>query len=173
MKNQSNFIQGVNGQYSFYVIAFDSQNHFADVNEHIDLTLKQAQEIYSKVILKNPKHVNTILGVVYVTDKMELDRYGKGSVDLLQCIDGKIKLCEDYKHSALLSTEEFIINTINILSRKLNEWQEKLNMQNKSDLQKQTQSKNSHGKVSICSSLKDIQNDLNKSNSVSRNQQIL
>lgn len=126
MKNENNFVQGVNGQYSFYVIAFDSQNHFADVNEHIDLTLKQAQEIYSRVILEKPEYVNTILGLVYVTDKMELDRYGKGSVDLLQCINGKIRLCEDYQHSALLSTEGFIVKTVNILENSIGDWQKQL-----------------------------------------------
>lgn len=136
MKNENNFVQGVNGQYSFYVIAFDSQNHFADVNEHIDLTLKQAQEIYSKVISENPEYVNIILGLVYVTDKMELDRYGKGSVDLLQCINGKIRLCEDYQHSALLSTEEFIVNTVNILENSIG------------DLQKQLDKNSSHKTVS-------------------------
>ena len=50
---ENNFIQGIHGKYNFYVIAFDSQNHFTNYgNEHIDLTLKQAQEIYSKIVLK-------------------------------------------------------------------------------------------------------------------------
>ena len=63
---ENNFIQGIHGKYNFYVIAFDSQNHFTNYgNEHIDLTLKQAQEIYSKTVLENPKHVNTMLGVAY------------------------------------------------------------------------------------------------------------
>ena len=177
MENENNFVQGIHGKYNFYVIAFDSQNHFANYgDEHIDLTLNQAQEIYSKAVLENPKHVNTMLGVAYSTKKLERDRYGTDAVDLLQCIDGKVILCEDYKQSPILNTEGLIaVNTINILSRLLNELQEKLNMQNQSELQKQTQSKNGHGKVSIRSSLKDIQDNLNQSNSNSanRNQQVL
>lgn len=176
MVNRNNFVQGVNGQYNFYVIAFDTKNHCQNYGkEHVDLSLKNAQKIYQDAVLNNPKYVNTILGVAYVSDKPELDRYGKGAVDLLQCIDGKVKLTEDYKQSALLSTEGFIaVNTVSILSRQLIELQEKLNIKNKSDLQ-QTQSKNGNGKVSILSSLKDIQHELNQSNNqpASRNQQIL
>ena len=116
---ENNFIQGIHGKYNFYVIAFDSQNHFTNYgNEHIDLTLKQAQEIYSKTVLENPKHVNTMLGVAYSAEKLERDRYGTDAVDLLQCIDGKIKLCEDYKQSPLLSAEGLIaVNTVNILKK--------------------------------------------------------
>lgn len=125
---ENNFVQGVHGKYNFYVIAFDSQNHFTNYgNEHIDLTLKQAQEIYSKTVLENPKHVNTMLGVAYSAEKLERDRYGTDAVDLLQCIDGKIKLCEDYKQSPLLSAEGFIaVNTVNILKKSIGDWQKQL-----------------------------------------------
>lgn len=128
MENENNFVQGIHGKYNFYVIAFDSQNHFANYgDEHIDLTLKQAQEIYSKAVLENPKHVNTMLGVAYVTNKPELDRYGTNAVDLLQCIDGKIILCEDYKQSTLLSTEGIIaVNTVNILKKSIEDLQKQL-----------------------------------------------
>ena len=128
MENENNFVQGIHGKYNFYVIAFDSQNHFANYgDEHIDLTLKQAQEIYSKAVLENPKHVNTMLGVAYVTNKPELDRYGTNAVDLLQCIDGKIILCEDYKQSPLLSTEEIIaVNAVNILKKSIEDLQKQL-----------------------------------------------
>lgn len=74
MKN--NFVQGVNGKYSFYVIAFDTKNNCANYgSEYIDLTLNQAQDIYSKAILENPKHINTMLGTAYVTDNQKLDRW--------------------------------------------------------------------------------------------------
>lgn len=118
---ENNFVQGIHGKYNFYVIAFDSQNHFTNYgDEHIDLTLKQAQEIYSKTVLENPKHVNTMLGVAYITEKPERDRYGTDAVDLLQCIDGKIRLCENYKQSVLLSTEGLIaVNTVNILKKSI------------------------------------------------------
>ena len=75
----------------------------------------------------NPKHINTMLGVAYVTDKPELDRYGTDAVDLLQCIDGKIRLCENYKQSVLLSTEGLIaVNTVNILKRSIKDLQNQL-----------------------------------------------
>lgn len=125
---ENNFVQGIHGKYNFYVIAFDSQNHFTNYgDEHIDLTLKQAQEIYSKTVLENPKHVNTMLGVAYITEKPERDRYGTNAVDLLQCIDGKIILCEDYKQSPLLSTEGLIaVNAVNILKKSIEGLQKQL-----------------------------------------------
>ena len=59
-----------------------------------------------------------MLGVAYSAEKPERDRYGTDAVDLLQCIDGKIKLCEDYKQSPLLSNEGLIaVNTVNILKK--------------------------------------------------------
>lgn len=172
MVNRNNFVQGVNGQYNFYVIAFDTKNHCQNYGkEHVDLSLKNAQIIYRDAVLNNPKYVNTILGVAYITNK-KLDKYDNGAVDLLQCINGNIKLIEDYKQSPILNTEGIIaVNTINILSRQLNELQTKLNLQNQSKLQQQ----NDNGKVSVRSSLKDIQDNLNQHNSQSAsiNQQIL
>lgn len=172
MEYENNFVQGINGRYNFYVIAFDTENNYQNYGEeHIDLSLKDAQKIYQDAVLNNPKHVKTNLGVAYITNK-ELDRYDNGAVDLLQCINGNIKLIEDYKQSPILHTEGIIaVNTINILSRQLNELQTKLNLQNQSKLRQQ----NDNGKVSVRSSLKDIQDNLNQHNSQSAsiNQQIL
>ena len=161
---ENNFVQGVQGKYNFYVIAFDSQNHFTNYgNEHIDLTLKQAQEIYSKTVLENPKHVNTMLGVAYSAEKPERDRYGTDAVDLLQCIDGKIKLCEDYKQSPLLSNEGLIaVNTVNILKKSIEGLQKQLdkNSGQKSVPKQQNISSQSN---SLLGKLRDNQARLNES----------
>ncbi len=163
---ENNFVQGVHGKYNFYVIAFDSQNHFTNYgNEHIDLTLKQAQEIYSKIVLENPKHVNTMLGVAYSAEKPERDRYGTDAVDLLQCIDGKIKLCEDYKQSPLLSAEGFIaVNTVNILKKSIGDWQKQLD---KNSSQKSVSHQKPHSissqSNSLLGKLRDNQARLNES----------
>ncbi len=165
MNNENNFVQGVNGRYNFYVIAFDTQNHCANYgSDHFDLTLKQAQDIYSKAVLENPKHINTMLGVAYVTDKPELDRYGTDAVDLLQCIDGKIRLCENYKQSVLLSTEGLIaVNTVNILKRSIKDLQNQLD---KNSSQKNVSLKEKHNigaqSGSLLGKLRENQSKLNE-----------
>lgn len=137
MKQKYNYTTGVNGQFNFYVISVDTQNqphqHGSYGKDYFDLDLSQAQEIYRKCVLFNPEYVNTVLGVAYLT-RTELDINGKGAVDLLQCVSGKIQLLEDYKQSAVLSTEGLIaVNTINILKNSISDLQSELDKQKEQD----------------------------------------
>ena len=138
MKQKYNYTTGVNGQFNFYVISVDTRNqphqHGSYGKDYFDLDLSQAQEIYRKCVLFNPEYVNTVLGVAYLTDKTELDINGKGAVDLLQCVSGKIQLLEDYKQSAVLSTEGLIaVNTISILKNSIPDLQSELDKQKEQD----------------------------------------
>ena len=101
----------------------------------------------------------------YSAEKPERDRYGTDAVDLLQCIDGKIKLCEDYKQSPLLSNEGLIaVNTVNILKKSIGDLQKHLD---KNSSQKSVSHQKPHSissqSNSLLGKLRDNQARLNES----------
>lgn len=105
--------------FSFYVAAFDTKNSYRSYGESAtQLSLEQAKEEFAKRCAQNPLSVNTVLGVDYSTNRRDLDPHGMGSADLLQCINGHLRLSDDYKLSEILSCEKLItVNAMSILER--------------------------------------------------------
>lgn len=105
--------------FSFYVRAFDTKNSYRNYGEPAtQLSLEQAKEEFAKRCAQNPLSVNTMLGVEYSTKNAELNKHGVGAVDLLQCINGHLKLSEDYKLDEVLAHETLIsVNAVSLLKR--------------------------------------------------------
>lgn len=105
--------------FSFYVVAFDTKNHNRNYGEFANkLSLEQAKEEFAKRCAQNPMSVNTMLGVEYATKRLDLNRRGVGSMDLLQCINGHLRLSDDYKSDEVLAQETLIsVNARSILER--------------------------------------------------------
>ena len=119
MNSNYNYTNGENCHYNFYVIAFDSQNEYKNYGDmKADLTFSEARAEYKKAVSENPRHVNTMLGVSYMTDRYDLEPAGAGAVDLLQHIDGQTRLSSDYAKNPVLKNESLIkTNVINILKK--------------------------------------------------------
>ena len=82
------------------------------------LSLEQAKAEFARRCAQNPLSVNTMLGVDYATTRRDLDPNGIGAVDMLQCINGHLKISDDYKLSSVLSQEKLIaVNAVAILKR--------------------------------------------------------
>lgn len=105
--------------FSFYVTAFDSRNKYAEYGTASqELSLEQAKSEFAKRCAENPISVNTMLGVDFTTDRKDLEPMGMGAADLLQCINGHLRLSEDYKLSQALMQEKLIsVNAIAMLQR--------------------------------------------------------
>lgn len=127
MNSNYNYTNGDNCHYNFYVIAFDSQNGYKNYGDmKADLTFSEARTEYKKAVSENPRHVNTMLGVSYVTDRYDLEPAGVGAVDLLQHIDGQTRLSSDYAKNPVLKNESLIkTNVINILKKDVGKVKEK------------------------------------------------
>ena len=86
--------------FSFYVTAFDTKNSYRNYGEAAtQLSLEQAKAEFAKRCAQNPLSVNTVLGVDYSTNRLDLEPHGTGSADLLQCVNGHLELSDDYKLS--------------------------------------------------------------------------
>lgn len=105
--------------FSFYVAAFDTKNSYRNYGEAAtQLSLEQAKAEFAKRCAQNPLSVNTVLGVDYSTNRLDLEPHGTGSADLLQCVNGHLELSDDYKLSKVLSHETLIsVNAMSILER--------------------------------------------------------
>lgn len=110
-------IHGKVCDFSFYVIAFDTKNHFAKVGTPAkNLSLEQAKAEFAKRCSENPISVNTMLGVEFTTSRKDLEPTGIGAADLMQCVNGVLRLSDDYKLSQVLMQERLIAeNAIDIL----------------------------------------------------------
>lgn len=105
--------------FSFYVMAFDTKDHYRNYGQPAtELSLQQAMREFEKRCAENPVSVNTVLGVDFTTKRRDLEPAGVGAADLLQCVNGRLKLSEDYKLSEVLSQESLIsVNTVDLLER--------------------------------------------------------
>lgn len=105
--------------FSFYVRAFDTKEHYRNYGQPAtELSLQQAMSEFEKHCADNPVHVNTVLGVNFTTKRRDLEPAGVGAADLMQCVNGRLKLSEDYKLSEALSRESLIaVNTVEMLER--------------------------------------------------------
>ena len=109
----------------FYVIDFDTKKHCANHSTRLDkVSLTQARAEFENRVMNNPNHINTMLGVNFAYHSKGNEEIG--SVDLLQCVDGKVRLSHDYKKVGLENQSIIAINTVNILSRDCNELNELL-----------------------------------------------
>ena len=105
--------------FSFYVIAFDTKSHYRNYGQPAtELSLQQAMSEFEKRCAENPAYVNTVLGVKFTTDRRDLEPAGAGAADMLQCVNGRLKLSEDYKLSGALLRESLIaVNTVEMLEK--------------------------------------------------------
>lgn len=105
--------------FSFYIRAFNTKDYYCDYGQPAEkLSLQQAMTEFEKRCAENPVYVNTVLGVDFTTKRRDLEPAGVGAVDLLQCVNGRLKLSEDYKLSEVLSQESLIaVNTVEMLER--------------------------------------------------------
>lgn len=105
--------------FSFYIRAFNTKDHYCDYGQPAEkLSLQQAMTEFEKRCAENPVYVNTVLGVDFTTKRRDLEPAGVGAVDLMQCVNGRLKLLEDYKLSEVLSQESLIaVNTVEMLER--------------------------------------------------------
>ncbi len=111
--------------FSFYVRAFNVLENHRDYEKPAEgLSLQQAMREFEKRCADNPAYINTVLGVDFTTGRRDLEPAGVGSADLLQCIDGKLNLSQDYKLSRVLMWESLIsVNAVDILKREQNRLQ--------------------------------------------------
>ncbi len=105
--------------FSFYVRAFDTKEHYRNYGQPAtELSLQQAMSEFEKRCADNPVHINTVLGVNFTTKRRDLEPAGVGAADLMECVNGRLKLSEDYKLSEVLSRESLIaVNTVEMLER--------------------------------------------------------
>lgn len=105
--------------FSFYVRAFDTKEHYRNYGQPAtELSLQQAMKEFENRCSYNPVYVNTVLGVEFTTKRRDLEPAGAGAADLMQCVNGRLKLSEDYKLSEVLSRESLIaVNTVEMLER--------------------------------------------------------
>ncbi len=76
--------------FSFYVRAFDTKEHYRNYGQPATgLSLQQVMSEFEKRCADNPVHVNTVLGVNFTTKRRDLEPAGVGAADLME-------LCEDY-----------------------------------------------------------------------------
>ncbi len=113
MNENYNYTKGAACQFNFYVVAFDTQNHYQNYGEmKSDLSFSEARSEFKKAAAENPKHINTMLGIAYQTDRRDLEPHGAGAVDLLQHINGHTHLSDDYAKNPVLMNEGIIKNNI-------------------------------------------------------------
>lgn len=105
--------------FSFYIRAFNTKDYYCDYGQPAEkLSLQQAMTEFEKRCAENPVYVNTVLGVDFTTKRRDLEPAGVGAVDLLQCVNSRLKLLEDYKLSEVLSQESLVaVNTVEMLER--------------------------------------------------------
>lgn len=105
--------------FSFYVRAFNSRERFSDYREPVTgISIQEAMKEFERQCAENPDYVNTMLGLDFTTQRKNLEPHGVGSVDMLQCIKGRLHLCEDYKLSEVLTQEALIsVNAVEMLKK--------------------------------------------------------
>lgn len=105
--------------FSFYVMAFNSRERFSNYREPVTgISIQEAMKEFERQCAENPDYVNTMLGLDFTTQKKDLEPHGVGSVDMLQCIKGRLHLCEDYKLSEVLTQEALIsVNAVEMLKK--------------------------------------------------------
>lgn len=114
-----------NCNFDFYVIGLDSLSKYNKGIYEKDLELSNAIAIIKNKVIEYPESVMA-LGVNYITDRRDLNNMGCGGCDLIQFVDGKWKISDDYKQSNILSTEGLIANnTMRILKRFVDKWEER------------------------------------------------
>lgn len=111
--------------FSFYVRAFNVLENHRNYGPTADgLSLQQAMREFEKRCADNPVYVNTVLGVEFTTQSRNLEPSGVGAADLLQCIDGKLNLSQDYRLSRVLMRESLIsVNAVDMLKKEQNRLQ--------------------------------------------------
>ena len=89
----------------YYVITFDTTKNYVTTFHEKDFNLTDAIDVFEKALKNYENHINVMLGVSYPV----------GAVDILQRIDGNIKLSNDYKYSAVKNE---IAETVEMLKSK-------------------------------------------------------
>jgi len=92
---------------NYYVITFDTTKNYVTTFQVKNLTLPDAITVFDDTVKTHANHINVMLGV----------SYSVGAVDLLQRIDGKLKLSNDYQYSAV---KDEIADAVATLQEKYN-----------------------------------------------------
>lgn len=115
--NNYNYVQGLECKFNFYVLTFDSENNYEIFSPPIlNLDFDTAKEEFRKAVTSVPINICTVMGVIFITDNVNLEPDGTGTVDLIQCINGSVWLSHDINSSELLKNEPLIsVNAISVL----------------------------------------------------------
>ncbi len=127
--NSYNYTQGLECKFNFYVITFDPQGSYENFKPPVlNLDFNTAKEEFRKAVTSVPIHISTVMGVNFITDNINLEPEGKGTADLIQCINGTFRLSQEINFSELLKNEPFIsVNAIQELKEYIPVLQNELN----------------------------------------------
>lgn len=126
--NSYNYTQGLECKFNFYVITFDSQNYENFKSPVLNLDFNSAKEEFRKAVTSVPIHISTVMGVNFITDNINLEPEGKGTADLIQCINGTFIFSQEINFSELLKNEPLIsVNAIQELKEYIPVLQNELN----------------------------------------------
>ena len=126
--NSYNYTQGLECKFNFYVITFDSQNYENFKSPALNLDFNTAKEEFRKAVTSVPIHISTVMGVNFITDNINLEPEGKGTADLIQCINGTFIFSQEINFSELLKNEPLIsVNAISELKEYIPVLQNELN----------------------------------------------
>lgn len=126
--NSYNYTQGLECKFNFYVITFDPQNYENFKSPVLNLDFNSAKEEFRKTVLSTPIHISTVMGVNFITDNINLEPEGKGTADLIQCINGTFIFSQEINFSELLKNEPLIsVNAIQELKEYIPVLQNELN----------------------------------------------
>lgn len=110
----------------FYVVSFDTTQHYNDYEEMSDgLTLVEALEEFKRRDTYTPSTVFLAVGVEYRIT-VSVDRNKVGAVDLLQRVNGECRIIDDWKSDKVLCNEALIsFNAIKMIQAFVEEHSQK------------------------------------------------
>lgn len=97
--------------FDFYVTSLDAENGYAATEPMFSgLSLLEAVSEFYKRCGRCPSSTNIMLGVEYTTSRRDLEPNGIGAADLLQRVNGALKISRDFEQSEVLKREGLIAN---------------------------------------------------------------
>lgn len=135
MENKMHITKGDKCDLNFYVINFDTENHYISETNMSGLALNDAISKFKGLIEEHPSF-NTMLGINYDNVSPALSKQKCGAVDLVKYVDGNLKLSSDYLYDSVIKNESIVtLNTVSRLREELGVIIEpQLNIPRKTDL---------------------------------------
>lgn len=112
----------------FYVVSFDTTQHYNDYEEMSDgLTLVEALEEFKRRDKYTPSTVVLAVGVEYrITDPDYITKTDLGACDLLQRVNSQCRIPDDWKSDKVLLNEALIsVNAIKMIQAFVEEHSQK------------------------------------------------